>query len=94
MRTRKLADANYAEQIRCPLGTSLIRVTQIDNGTQTRPAKSAEVPGFSEWQEQWQSNNKLISQRLALIDAELERICRDDVAPPQLNVFQDMEAVG
>ncbi|MBI1312748.1 hypothetical protein GC176_15765 [bacterium] len=94
MRTQRLADADYAERIRGSLGTTLIQITQNGNRPQTRPAPHAAVPGFAEWQQQWQTNNRLISQRLAMIDAELERMTRDEMASPQLNVFQDVETVS
>ncbi len=87
----KLADADYAQRVRDSLGRSLIRVSQGSSSARTRPEPPTEVPGFDEWQEQWQSNNRLIAQRLEMIDAELERLSRDSASNPQLNVFQDQE---
>lgn len=90
----KLADADYAERTRGALGSSLIQISNSGGATRTRPEQQAEIPGFDEWQEQWQSNNRLISQRLEMIDAELERLSREGASNPQLNVFQDQEVAS
>ncbi|MHC4877724.1 MAG: hypothetical protein ACYTGL_14605 [Planctomycetota bacterium] len=94
MRTLKLADAVSSQPQRSTLGNSLIQITQ---GTD-QPRKSQQSPesvdGYAEFQEQWRSNSRLISQRLSLIEEELNRISRDDIASPQLNLFQAAEAVS
>ncbi len=88
----KLADADYAERIRGSLGHSLTRISNSGGAARPRPEQQADVPGFDEWQEQFHSNNRLISQRLEMIDAELERLSREGASNPRLNVFQDQEA--
>ncbi len=89
----KLADADYAERNRGSLGHSLIQISNGGGAVRTRP-EQAEIPGFDEWQEQWKSNNRLISQRLEMIDAELERLSREGGSNLQLNVFQDQEVTA
>ena len=90
----KLADANYAERIRGPLGHSLIQISNGGSAVRTRSEQHIEIPGFDEWQEQWKSNNRLISQRLEMIDAELERLSREGGSNPQLNLFQDRDVTA
>jgi hypothetical protein len=90
----KLADADYAERTCGSLGSSLIQISNNGGAVRTRTEQQAEIPGFDEWQEQWQSNNRLIGQRLEMIDAELERLSREGVSNPQLNVFQDQEVAA
>lgn len=87
----KLADADYAERNRGSLGHSLIQISNHSGTARPLPEQQADIPGFDEWQKQFRSNNRQISQRLELIDAELERLNRDSASNPQLNVFQDQE---
>ena len=87
----KLADADYAERTRGSLGHSLIQISNSGSATRSLRQQQADVPGFDEWQKQFRSNNRLISQRLEMIDAELERLSREGASNPQLNVFQDQE---
>ncbi len=97
MLTLKLADADYAERVRGSLGrslvqiSSLVRISQSSGDARRQPGQQSEIPGYDEWQEQWRSNSRMISQRLEMIDAELERLSRDDAMNLQLNVFQDQE---
>jgi hypothetical protein len=91
MRTLKLADADHARQVRGSLGRSLVQISLHNRDARSRPGQQTEIPGFDEWQEQWRSNSRLISQRLELIDAELERLSRDDAMRLQLNVFHEQE---
>ena len=90
----KLADADYAERIRGSLGHSLIQLSNGGGLTRPHPEQQVDVPGFDEWQEQFQSNNRAIGQRLEMIDAELERLSREGGSNLQLNVFQDQEVAA
>jgi hypothetical protein len=90
----KLADANYAERIRGSLGSSLIQISNSGGAVRSRLEQHTAIPGFDEWQEQWKSNNRLISQRLEMIDTELERLSREGGSNPQLNVFHDQEVTA
>ena len=87
----KLADADNVQRTRGSLGRSLIQISNRDTGERKRPEEQKNLPGFDEWQEQLRSNNRLISQRLEMIDTELERLSREGASNPQLNVFQDQE---
>ncbi len=94
MRTLKLADAALPQRQRSSLGNSLIQITQgSDRGQDSQQAPQS-VDGYAEFQDQWKSNRRLISQRLAMIEEELDRISRDELASPQLNVFQVAEVTG
>ena len=83
MRNLRIADPDFESRVHSPLGDCLIQlVTEPAPRTAPQPA-----PEAINWQEQWSTNQEQISSRLALIEAELDRLASTGPEPPQLSVF-------
>jgi hypothetical protein len=83
MRNLRIADPDFAARSSGRLGDCLI---QLDTEHETRPAlHSNQAP--ADWHEQWSAGSEQISSRLALIEAELDRLAADGPEQPLLSVF-------
>jgi hypothetical protein len=85
MRNLRIADPDFEARTSSRLGDCLI---QLDT-TPAEPSNQAPV----DWQEQWSAGSEQISSRLALIEAELDRLAADGPEQPLLSVFDsDVES--
>lgn len=86
MRHPRLADLDYRSHSRSPLGESLIQlVTRPEPTTDTEPLANQQTQEFDDWKKHWDDNQKQITQRLSLIESELDRL--PTVGNPTLSVF-------
>lgn len=83
MRNLRIADPDFEARTSSRLGDCLI---QLDTETEVKPAEHAKQEPV-EWQEQWSAGSEQISSRLALIEAELDRLAAVGPEQPLLSVF-------
>jgi hypothetical protein len=83
MRNLRIADPDFEARAHSRLGDCLI---QLDTETNFRPAEPLKQQPV-DWQEQWSTGSQQISSRLALIEAELDRLAAIGPEQPQLSVF-------
>jgi hypothetical protein len=83
MRNMRIADPDFEARAQSPLGNCLI---QLNTGTDTIPAEAFKQDPV-DWQEQWSAGSQQISSRLALIEAELDRLAAVGPEQPLLSVF-------
>ena len=79
----RIADPDFEARTISRLGDCLI---QLDTEADIKPAEpSTQAP--ADWQEQWSAGSEQISSRLALIEAELDRLAAACPEQPMLSVF-------
>ena len=83
MRNLRIADPDFESRVSSPLGDCLI---QLDTGSDIRPVDQSTSDSVG-WQEQWSAGREQISSRLALIEAELDRLATTGPEQPLLSVF-------
>jgi hypothetical protein len=84
MRNLRIADPDFESRVSSPLSDCLI---QLDTTSSTRTVQQQPVSEPVSWGEQWSSGKQQISSRLALIEAELDRLASKGPEPPLLSVF-------
>ena len=83
----KLADPDFFERQRSPLGECLIQlvaVPEVPVGPSIAPASEQQ---YRDWQDRWAGQQQLISRRLAMIEEELDRLVDDRPAMPQFSLI-------
>tara|TARA_R110002072_G_scaffold302615_1_gene486831 strand:- start:110424 stop:110696 length:273 start_codon:yes stop_codon:yes gene_type:complete len=89
MRNLRIADPDFEARATSRLGDCLIQLNTETDIQPTEPSKQQPV----DWQEQWSTGNQQISSRLALIEAELDRLAAVGPEQPLLSVFDsDVES--
>jgi hypothetical protein len=83
MRNLRIADPDFEARAHSRLGDCLI---QLDTETIFKPAEPSKQQPVN-WQEQWSTGSQQISSRLALIEAELDRLAAIGPEQPSLSVF-------
>lgn len=83
MRNLRIADSDIESRMHSPLGECLI---QLDTTKDSPPVEQSTLDAVG-WQEKWSAGREQISSRLALIEAELDRLASSGPEPPQLSVF-------
>lgn len=83
MRNLRIADPDFEARVCSPLGDRLI---QLDTEIEVKSADQT-PPERSSWQEQWSAGSEQISSKLALIEAELDRLAATGPEQPALSVF-------
>lgn len=86
MRNLRIADPDFEARVCSPLGDRLI---QLDTEIEVKSVDQLPTERSS-WQEQWSSGNEQISSRLALIEAELDRLAESR----SLNVNVDIHRIA
>ncbi len=86
----RLADFD-CESTASPLGDCLIQLKGGPVKTATVPDETVrqDGPRIRDWKEQWELNREQISRRLALIEAELDRLAEEEGLNPKLSVYPD-----
>ncbi|NQV28548.1 MAG: hypothetical protein HQ518_29700 [Rhodopirellula sp.] len=83
MRNLRIADPDFEARAHSCLGDCLI---QINTKADIRPTELPDSAPIG-WHEQWSAGSEQISSRLALIEAELDRLAAVGPEQPQLSVF-------
>ncbi len=83
MRNLRIADPDFEARAHSPLGDCLI---QLNTESDIRPAEHSPQDSV-DWHEQWSAGSEQISSRLALIEAELDRLAAVGPEQPLLSVF-------
>lgn len=84
MRLCELDATDHRQRSRSRLGESLLRL-QL-NLEQTRTTEDAAEEQFHEWRARWSERREQISQRLELIDRQLETLVQSQQSRPQLSL--------
>lgn len=87
MRNLRIADPDSGERTHSPLANCLIH---LNTETDLPPAQPSRLQP-ADWKEKWSASNGQISEKLALIEAELDRLAAVGPEQPLLSVF-DSEA--
>lgn len=87
MRNLRIADPDFEERTHSPLANCLIHLNTETDLPPAPPSRQQSV----DWQEKWSAGNGQISEKLALIAAELDRLAAVGPEQPVLSVF-DSEA--
>jgi hypothetical protein len=83
MRNLRIADPDFESRASSPLGDCLI---QLDTDSDIKPAEPITSDAV-DWEKQWSAGRDQISSRLALIEAELDRLATTGPEQPVLSVF-------
>jgi hypothetical protein len=83
MRNLRIADPDFESRVSSPLGDCLI---QLSTDSDIKPAEPC-TPAAVDWEKQWSAGSEQISSRLALIEAELDRLATTGPEQPALSVF-------
>ena len=83
MRNLRIADPDFEARAHSPLGNCLI---QLDTGTDIPPTHHP-APQPASWHAQWTAGSQQVSSKLALIEAELDRLALTGPEQPLLSVF-------
>lgn len=83
----EIGATEHRKRNRSRLGESLLRL-QL-NVEQTRSTESLAEEQFDEWQARWSERRDQISQRLELIDRQLESLVQSQPSRPQLSLVAD-----
>ena len=84
MRNLRIADPDFEVRAHSRLGDCLIQLNTETNIKPAEPPSNQEPVG---WQQQWSDGSQQISSRLALIEAELDRLAAVGPEQPLLSVF-------
>ena len=74
---------------RSRIGASLRRLNHTLETSGRQEYETADL--FASWQEKWSSRRDQISQRLAVIDSQLEQLVQNHIRRPQLSVVTASE---
>lgn len=83
MRNLRIADPDFEARAHSRLGDCLI---QLDTEHESKLARQPTQDPV-DWQERWSAGSEQISSRLALIEAELDRLAANGPEQPLLSVF-------
>lgn len=83
MRNLRIADPDFEARAQSRLDDCLI---QLNTETNIKPAEPSNQKPV-DWQQQWSTGSQQISSRLALIEAELDRLAAVGPEQPLLSVF-------
>lgn len=83
MRNLRIADPDFEARTSSRLGDCLSQLAAATDNNPAEPSRQEPV----EWQEQWSAGSEQISSRLALIEAELDRLAAVGPEQPVLSVF-------
>lgn len=83
MRNLRIADPDFEQRTHSPLADCLIHLDTETEALPTQPTPSQPT----DWQARWSEGNGQISEKLALIEAELDRLAAVGPEQPLLSVF-------
>ena len=83
MRNLRIVDPDFEARAHSTLGDCLIHLEADYDTNSAVPPKPEPV----NWQEQWSAGSQQISSKLALIEAELDRLAAVGPEQPLLSVF-------
>jgi hypothetical protein len=83
----KLADTNYFDRQRTPLGECLIQLVAVPEMLISTPDEPAFSQQYQDWQDRWSGQQGLIARRLAVIEEELDRLAEERPEMPQSGMF-------